>query len=53
MGVPLAIIIMAALMMISFGIAAVWILKKNGSSLKQTIDPKPDQTFSKTKETNK
>lgn len=43
MGVPLPIILMAAFMMISFGVAAFWVLKRNPNSFKQTIDPKPEQ----------
>lgn len=53
MGVPTAIIIMIALMMLMFGIAAVYILMKKGGSLKQTIDKKPEQNFHRNKDEQK
>lgn len=37
-------------MMLSFGVAAMWILKTKGNSLKQTIDPKPEQNFQHSKD---
>ncbi|MEG0259096.1 MAG: hypothetical protein RR595_08720 [Lysinibacillus sp.] len=50
MGVPLPIIIMIAMMMLMFGVSVIVIMKKKGNSFTQTIDAKPDQTFSNTKD---
>jgi len=53
MGVPLPLILMAAFMMLSFGVAAFWVLKRNPNSFKQTIDPKPEQNTNDTKESRR
>ena len=48
MGVPTAIIVMIALIMFIFAMAAIIIIKKKKVSLKQTIDEHPVQkTYTK------
>lgn len=50
MGIPIPILVMIFLMVSMFGVAVFWMLAKKTPSLKQTVDPKPTQTFTDTKD---
>lgn len=47
MSLPLILIVVVSIVGI-FGLAIIWVAKQNDFTTKQTIDPKPEQTFQKT-----
>ncbi|WP_332649505.1 hypothetical protein [Lysinibacillus sp. 54212] len=46
MSLPLILIVVVSIVA-TFGAAIIWVVKQNDFSTKQTIDPKPEQTFQK------
>lgn len=46
MSLPLILIVVVSIVAI-FTVAIIWVAKQNDFSTKQTIDPKPEQTYEK------